>query len=501
MGMNKKISLVVIVFLGAIIASSTCLLLFSNNFLNSNYLLDKEVPGIVKGTSKMVDTERYFTKYNLEESKARLDLVCNNSDNLQISIGYKLPTEDLAIADDPIKERMIWNCRDVSPKHSIDYKFETESIASDSNRIVKEWDLTSLGFNLDEYVKSDERIWFLRIRDISGGPYGYEINTTIEVNGTTYEVQEYIPHKYRIEEFKLVFDNLIFETQFYPFFDGSTEIIIPIRGVNHELAIEDEKTAYEVKGISKNDYTTTQTGSYGNNMWVIVFGTANHVARSMDFLLFAPMDCRSFILGCAYSGSPDAFKVGIIDYGWRAAYCMDGNSDQTDIATCTQTDDDNLEDMFAFADGQLGSTGKLIVFVTGHGHNFAGTTDGTHVLLWIAASFGDGLNEFSSSDHNYNLESWCYIPRYMGPSMGAIIGSNYTYSYFVWKYHLDLSDNIAGDSGASIFFLGAYEGIMEVTATEIGVDAKEDYDPKYTSTAMYIQSTWSNHLFYINWGY
>jgi len=238
MGLNKKIPLVVIVFLGAIIASSTCLLLFSNNILQSNYLLDKEVPGIVKGTSLMVDTERYFTKYEPVESKARLDLICNNSNNLQISIGYKLPTEALAKADDPIKERMIWNCRDVSPKQSIDYKFETESIVSDSNRITKEWDLTSLGFNLDEYVKSDERIWFLRIRDISGGPYGYEVNTSIDVNGTIYEVPEYIPHRHIIEEFKLVFDNLIFETQLYPFFDGSTEIIVPIRGVNHELVIE-----------------------------------------------------------------------------------------------------------------------------------------------------------------------------------------------------------------------------------------------------------------------
>ncbi|MHA1501009.1 MAG: hypothetical protein ACTSSB_04100 [Candidatus Heimdallarchaeota archaeon] len=480
--MNKKIQLMVIVFLGAIIASSTCLLLFSNNFLNSNYLLDKEVPGIVKGTSKMVDTERYFTKYELVESKARLDLVCNNSNNLQISIGYKPPTEDLAKADDPIKERMIWNCRDVSPKQSIDYKFETESIASDSNRIVKEWDLTSLGFNLDEYVKSDERIWFLRIRDISGEPYGYEVNTSIDINGTIYEVPEYIPHIHCIEEFKLVFDKLIFETQFYPFFDGSTEIIVPIRGV------EDEKTAYEVKGrISNNSYTTTQTGTYGNNMWAVVFGTSEYVYFLASDLLYPPMECRSFILGCARSSAPNKYKIGIIDYGWRAVYCMDGNSAQTDIATTTQTDDNFLENMLNFADSNLGSTGKLVVFVAGHGKKYAGhhitmtgksrwfvaytnvvklseyedevydiTADGTHVLLWISACHGDGLDSFSSSEHHNNLESWSFRPKHEGnPSNGKLNGGS-TYQYFCWLY--GTYPSLHASSECAYFFLGAAEG-------------------------------------------
>ncbi|MHA1186690.1 MAG: hypothetical protein ACTSXA_04965 [Candidatus Heimdallarchaeota archaeon] len=526
--MNKKIPLVVIVFLGAIIASSTCLLLFSNNFLNSNYLLDKEVPGIVKGTSKMVDTERYFTNYELGESKARLDLVCNNSENLQISIGYKRPTEALAIADDPIKERMIWNCRDVSPKHSIDYKFETESIASDSNRIVKEWDLTSLGFNLDEYVKSDERIWFLRIKDISGGPYGYEINTSIEVNGTTYEYPEYYPHSHNIEEFKLVFDNLIFETQLYPFFDGSTEIIIPIRGVNHELAIEDEKTAYEVKGISKNDYTTTQTGTYGGNLWVIVFGTGEYVYIGSSDLLYPPMECRSFILGCAKPSIPSKYQVGIIDYGWRVVYCMDGNSRQTDIATTTQTDDNFLEDMFDFADNQLGSTGKLIVFVVGHGKVYAQehytmtgkthlifffwinaftcseykvkvddiTTDGTHVFLWISACHGNGLDSFQSWHHNYKLESWSFRPVHEGtPSNGRT--DDGTYQTFYWLHHPTYSTPL---SECSFFFHYAAQGVCEYTVTEMFPSIEFHYNYEYDSV-IYQQSTWGSYYFYINWGY
>ncbi|MHA1125528.1 MAG: hypothetical protein ACTSO7_04285 [Candidatus Heimdallarchaeota archaeon] len=489
-------------------------------------MLDKEVPGIVKGTSKMVDTERYFTKYELVESKARLDLICNNSNNLQISVGYKLPTEALAKADDPIKERVIWNCRDVSPKQSIEYKLETESIASDSSRITKEWDLISIGFDSDEYVKADERIWFLRIRDISGGPYGYEINTTIEVNGTIYDVPEYIPHEYRIEEFKLVFNKLIFETQLYPFFDGSTEIIIPIRGVNHELAIEDEKTAYEVKGISKNDYTTTQTGSYGSNMWVIVFGTGGYEGPSDD-LLYPPMECRSFILGCARSSAPNKYKIGIIDYGWRAVYCMDGDEDQTDIATCDATDDNFLENMLNFADTQLGTTGKLIIFVAGHGYAYLNhntvssktkfrlfyfsntikltewrsemydiTADGTHVFLWVSACHGDGLDSFSYSHHHDKMESWSFRPKHEGtPSNGY--ATDGTYHTFCWLHNLVY---FTPYSECAFFFHFAAQGICEYTVTEMFSDIKFHYDYEFDST-MYQQSTWGSHYFYINWGY
>ncbi len=532
--MNKKIHLTIIIFLSLIIVSSTILLINYSEIYRSDYLLDKKVPGIVKGTARMVDTEAYFTKYELQESSLKLDLVCNNSNNLRISVGYKNPTEALVIAENPIKELLIWSDEDIYPKFSFDYKLQEESLTSDLKRITKEWNLLDLGFNSGEYVKADERIWFLRIKDISGGPYGYEKNITVEVNGSLYSIPEFISNIHHIEEFKLVFNKLIFETMLYPFFDGSREIVVPIRGVNHELAKEDEKTALEINGLNANSWSTTTPGTGSSSLWAIVFGTANYVARTMDDMLYPPMEARSFILGCAKSSAPDMYKVGIMDYGWRVAYCMDGDEDQTDIPTCDQTDDDFLEDMFAFADDQLGLTGKLIVFTVGHGWSVGGNhiticgnsrivfafwinvvrlseyedmiddiiTDGTHVLLWIGASFGDGLDEFSSGDHNNKLESWSYQPRLIGnPSFG--VTTDYTYETFVWSYSRpDLI--VLPQSGPAFLFFDASQGTCEVTVTETGEVYQDYYNDEYESenTEMYIQSTWPTYYyFYINWGY
>lgn len=531
--MNKKIHLSIIVSLSVIIVSST-ILLINFNPLNyrADYLLDKKVPGIVKGTARMVDTEAYFTKYELYESSMRLDLVCNNSNNLEISVGYKSPMEALAIAENPIKEVVIWSGGEIFPQNSFDYKLLQESPTNNLNRITKEWNLLSIGFYEDEYVKANERIWYLRIKDTSGGPYGYEKNITVEINGTQFSVPEFIPNIHHIEEFKLVFNKLIFETMLYPFFDGSREIIIPIRGVNHELAIEDEKTNNEIKGMTVNSsWSTTTPGTGSGSLWAVVFGTANYVGLGMDFLLYTPMEARSFILGCAKPTSPDMYKVGIMDYGWRVAYCMDGNEDQTDIPTCDQTDDDFLEDMCAFANNQLGLTGKLIVFPIGHGLSRFGehktitgksrcifgywtnvvrlseyedmiddiTTDGTHVLLWVAASFGDGLDEFSSGDHNFKLESWSYQPRLIGNPSFGFTSHDYTYETFVWS-HRELEPH----SGPAFLFFDAFQGTCEVTVTETGLDYQTYYNDFYEeyNTELYIQSTWPTYYyFYINWGY
>ncbi|MGC9778720.1 MAG: hypothetical protein HZR80_05715 [Candidatus Heimdallarchaeota archaeon] len=340
--MNKKIHLTIIIFLSLIIVSSTILLINYSEIYRSDYLLDKKVPGIVKGTARMVDTEAYFTKYELQESSLKLDLVSNNSNNLRIFVGYKNPIEALVIAENPIKELLIWSGEDIYPKFSFDYKLQEESLTSDLKRITKEWNLLDLGFNSGEYVKADERIWFLRIKDISGGPYGYEKNITVEVNGSLYSIPEFISNIHHIEEFKLVFNKLIFETMLYPFFDGSREIVVPIRGVNHELAIEDEKTALEINGLNANSWSTTTPGTVSSSLWAIVFGTAEYVSSRFDDMLYPPMEARSFILGCAKTSAPDMYKVGIMDYGWRVAYCMDGDADLTDIPTCSRTDDDFL---------------------------------------------------------------------------------------------------------------------------------------------------------------
>ncbi|MEA2070156.1 MAG: hypothetical protein U9O98_02605 [Asgard group archaeon] len=86
----------------------------SNNHVTfSGYLLEKRVPSIVEGTTKMVDTDRYFTDHSLESSFLRLDLVCNNSDNLHIAVGYKRPSEALCVALNPLKEITLWSGEDL----------------------------------------------------------------------------------------------------------------------------------------------------------------------------------------------------------------------------------------------------------------------------------------------------------------------------------------------------------------------------------------------------
>ena len=496
----------------------------------TGYLLDKEVPGIVKGTAKMVDTEAYFTKYDLQESSVRLDFICNNSNNLRIALGYKSPTSALMLADYPTKEIVIWSGEDNFPESSSYYKSKNEEVVS---RITREWDLLSIGFTEDEYVKADERIWYLRINELISGTYGYEKNVTEVIDGTEYLVPEFIPNIHYIEEFKIVFNQLIFETMLYPFFDGSKEIIIPIRGVSHELVIEDPKTDLEIRGmtIKASTWSTTTPPIGAGNMWTLVFGTSDYRALVGEDLPYSPMECRCFILGCVEPLGLDYFEAGVFDYGWRVAYCMDGDSTQTDIATTTQTDDDFCEDMFDFVDGKFGSTGKLIVFVVGHGGEDDGehftttgktrriggftnsieleeyedkvndiTTDGTHILLYICSCHGDGLDSFSPSDHNYCLESWSFRPLHFGrPSTGYISGS--TFADFYWCYYNDSGNPILQSEPAWIFYYTAI-GTCEYTVTEIGEMAQIQYNQYYTPEGrMYIQSTWSSYYFYINWGY
>jgi hypothetical protein len=522
---NMRIAIIVTIS-GIIITSMVFFMKYDpfNNF-NTGYLLDKKVPGIVKGTTRMVDTEAYFTKYDLQESSVRLDFVCNNSNNLRIAIGYKSPTSALMLADYPTKEKVIWSGEDNFPESSSYYKSENEELS----RITKEWDLLSIGFTAEEYVKADERIWYLRINEISSGTYGYEKNVTKVINGTEYLIPEFIPNIHFVEEFKLVFNQLIFETMLYPFFDGSKEIIIPIRGVSHELAIEDSKTDQEIRGMNINSWSTTTPSTGAGNMWAVVFGTSNYVYVLSTKLDYPPMECRCFILGSERSDCPNAFKVGIMDYGWRVAYCMDGNSTQTDIATCTSTDDGYFESMLDFADGQLGFTGKLIVVVGCHGLNWFGyhitmtgtshlilllfwtnvvflaeyqnkindiTSDGTHVLLFVGACHGNGLDDFSSDDHNNNLESWSFRETHrskywVGPC---------TYETFTW-----IHDEGDPECEMAFFFYAAYEGTCEVTVSEVGDDIQPWYNGEFDSDQenceMYIQREWGTHLFYVNWGY
>ncbi|MBN1329347.1 MAG: hypothetical protein JXA54_07730 [Candidatus Heimdallarchaeota archaeon] len=521
--MRKIWDKIVLVFLITSVIASTVVIINYDQLNETSYLLDEQIPGIVKGTAKMVDTETYFTKHTLQQSSIKLDLVCNNSANLEIALGYKASSEPLAIAALPLKEKVIW-------EGSVDSAKSVEN--ENPGRLLIEKDLSSFGFTTEVYVKANERIFYLRINDISGGPYGYETIIPTEINGSVYELPEYIPNICHLNKFKLIFDDLIFETMLYPFFDGSTEIVIPIRGVSHELAIENQNTYYKIYGKDvRGSYSATTPPIGSNSLWAIVFGTSNYDSIWFHKLDYPPMECRSFILGCARTILPDEFEPGIMDYGWRVAYCMDGNTSQTDIATCTKTDDGYLESMFDFANGKLGLAGKLIVFVSSHGLKVGTgdhmtitgnsnliwgwtnavhcdeyedkvdtiTNDGTHILLWISACHGDGLNDFSSSDHNYCLESWSFKPVHEGvPSTRR--ATDGTYNSFCWLFN-GSGGVLYPNSECAFFFYYAAQGACEYTVTEIGPIAKYFYDCEYDST-MYIQSTWSaNYYFYINWGY
>ncbi|NPE09107.1 MAG: hypothetical protein GNW80_12555 [Asgard group archaeon] len=98
-----------------LIISSILLLVFAGLVAPRNYMLDIRIPGIVEGTARMVDTEAYFTKNELTTATVDMKIICNNTDNLEVSIGYKSPTENLMDASSPDKEVNVWSGEDNFP--------------------------------------------------------------------------------------------------------------------------------------------------------------------------------------------------------------------------------------------------------------------------------------------------------------------------------------------------------------------------------------------------
>ena len=333
-----------------IVTSAIGTLVFSGvtKLESQDYVSNIRVPGIVEGTAQMIDTQTYFTKKAVSSAKATIDLSCNDSNYIEMAIGYKEATKSLMNVQNPVKEIEIW---------SEGNKFQTRSVdrSTSNNEIKAEWDLLSIGFTETEYIKADERIWYLKISDIRTGPFGYERNITIEENGELITGPEFVPNMNYIEAFQVTFNGLTFETMLHPFFDGSKEVVIPIRGVNHELTKESFETLYR-NDERKGTWTTTIPSGSDNNKWAIVFGTSNYDTMLVQqYLPYPPMECRGFIQGITMSGAPSEFDAGILDYGWRVAYCMDGSSSQTDMATTTKTDDNHLEKMFEKIDDWQGS--------------------------------------------------------------------------------------------------------------------------------------------------
>jgi len=79
---------------------------------------NKQVPGIVEGTAKMINTKIYFGNNQLKTAKVKIKIIANYTENLKIDIGYKPPTDPLMEEFTPIKKITIWERKNL---------FETES--------------------------------------------------------------------------------------------------------------------------------------------------------------------------------------------------------------------------------------------------------------------------------------------------------------------------------------------------------------------------------------
>jgi hypothetical protein len=495
-----------------------------------NYLLDKQIPGIVEGTAKMVDTEKYFTTNSMKTSSMELNLVCNNSDYLEISVGYKKPTYSLLNARNPEKEITLWSGENNFPTKSVGKSSSSDSKESTlKNRIAKEWDLLSIGFRPEEYLKADERIWFLRIKDTREGPYGYnEITDSVVYNGTRYTQTDYHPNMNYLETFELSFNQVTFKTLFHPFFDGSTEVVVPIRGVDHELTCEDKQTENEIRGQGGGStWSVSITNPYpdpGDDRWAVVFATAGY--DDGDDASYMSVEGCAFILGLS-SGSLWR-PYGVIDYGWNVAYCMDEHPDGNhSLDTCEKTDDDYLKQMLSFADSMVSSNEELIVFVNCHGSEYESlfnrhgphrtlsskstfnwfygysdtmtasayknyisdiTNGGTYVFLWIDCCHGDGLNTASDWQgyHNNHLRVWAYDPYSYNDAQPLNV--SYSSSEFEW---------ITGWE-AWCFFRHSYyynPPTNDFDLDYIGDEAQDQFNLDHPDSEMYIVDCFNEYSF------
>ncbi|MCE7743513.1 MAG: hypothetical protein GPJ52_00095 [Candidatus Heimdallarchaeota archaeon] len=482
----------------AIVISALFLLVFAGLVVPRNYLLNMKIPGIVEGTAKVIDTESYFTKHELTTATVDMKIICNNTDNLEVSIGYKSPTEKLMDASSPDKEVTVWSREDNFPTENY-LQLTTNSFSK--GELVGEWDLLDIGFDKTEYVKADERIWFLKIKDASGGPYGYERNITEEINGTLVTIPDYVPNMNYIEYFSLSFNSLIFRTLLHPYFDGSCDIVVPIRGVDHELAPEDEGNTQEELARIKGTWTSTTTTQGSIERWAVVFATENYVVHT-DSIWMAWGGCL-FIFG-EHPNSVYRHSDGIYDHGYNVMYCSDGSESTLPTKTCGMTADDYLKQMLSQADTECDSNDRLIVFVHGHGQRaWTGrhltitgasivfipfppffvwynvmtrdnyfdyiesiTDDGTHVFLWIDTCHGNGMDNWPSNKHHDKLEVWSYV-KY-GYQMAWANSTPYdTWDYAYWQFNQ--SGHYACE--ADMFFTNVESGSDTVTVEGNQIEA------------------------------
>ena len=407
-----------------------------------NYFIEVTIPGIVEGTATMFDSEAYFAKNALTTVSVEVDIECNNSNDLELYVGYKASTYELLDVSQPMKEVCLWSGADLHPTKSVNC-LSVQQHSPVQTKLNMQWGLLGIGFSTDDYVQADERIWYLEIKHLGDGPYGYERNVTQEINGTLITLPEYFPHINILNKFELAFNDITFQTLLHPVFDSSCAVVVVIRGVNHELGTEDKATAAAL-GFRQQASSWSATGSTSSIHWVIVFATENYAAVSMVDSIWMVHAGYLFIFGehpdCGtyYYRHPN----GMYDYGFRIIYCMDGSESNLPTKTCTQTDDGFLEAMYDYADVMCDTTEDLIVFIQSHGSTQWGyhvtltsssinlllgwtnaitanehkakisaiTDDGTDVFLWLDSCHGNWMTSWSPSQHNNHLEVWCYAP-------------------------------------------------------------------------------------------
>ncbi|NHJ48915.1 MAG: hypothetical protein FK733_14110 [Asgard group archaeon] len=520
----KRNKIIISIFILAIIASSTFSLLLmknENQTINlEDYFIKKEVLGIVEGPALMFDSENYFSNHPLESFTSVIKIESPKVQNLRFSIGYKPSNFDLTAVpiykgttkdNNGFKEIELWNVENNFPENSFDFNaLETAKDSKNQKSVHIEWDLMELGFTENEYIKADERIWFIRVSMIDNTELGYyEERDILLEDGSIIKTNEFIPYINCLKEFQLKLNGITFATQFYPYFDGLNEIVIPIKGIDYELQSKEDIDTSNEKS-KKDNYSTTMPGYVtSNDKWCVVFATskfkhASDIAwPSRGACLFAIGSKRTY-----YSITIQEWQyLGVTDYGWNVIYCMDSMHSDNPLETVDKTYDRYFNQMMDDADARVGSGDQLIVYVSGHGGSNNGvhhtltyntkytwdyvikrdeyradmdavTSGGTYAFLIVHCCEGYGFDSWSSSYHNNRLEIWSHVPYSQPQSNGG------TYVDFYWY------QNENPVRAAPVLFEKSYEGDH---VTNIGTYL----DNNYNYFKVQGQSYWGSYQFRI----
>ncbi len=429
------------------------------------YLKKKEIRGIVEGDALIFDTKVFFAEQDLENCSAIVDVVCDNKTNLEITIGYKssafelleIPKNDsVELPDNQYKEVVLWSTENLFPASSVQLTNDTYVQNTTKLRSIhNSWNITAIGFSKEDYVNAEERIWFLRVssKESTNG----SLNLT-DTNDTRINY---------LKSFQLHYDDLVFESLFHPFFDSSCEIVIPIRGVHHEIKRNSGEEQTVSKATTKEYYETPGYDFPGSNRWAVVFATSMYDKSSLDDFPDQALAASALILGISNKyirsiSNPIEWQYyGLVDYGWHVIYCIDDSGlEKIPLSTVIETKKEYFMDMMEEVNTNVGACDELFVYVFGHGRDGSEhktyttiarpifpnrfiklddykttvsdiTDDGTYVFLWIKACYG--FDDWDQSEHNNRL----MICHYQDIGAYRLDESIASYDTFSWPMPAD----------------------------------------------------------------